>query len=68
MAIPIPPPIHRAAQPRLRPVRLSVWTNVTSIRAPDAPNGCPRAIDPPLTLTFSRSIPSSLITATDWAA
>ena len=36
---------------------------MTTILAPEAPIGCPRAIAPPLTLTFSTGIFSSLITA-----
>ena len=31
------------------------------IRAPEAPIGCPRATAPPLTLTFSSSMPSRRI-------
>src|SRR5258705_13916718 len=32
------------------------------------PSGCPSAIAPPFTLTFSGSNPNVLITASDWAA
>src|SRR6266508_1419727 len=35
---------------------------------PVAPIGCPRAMAPPLTLTFSMSIPRSLMTARVWEA
>ena len=38
------------------------------ITEPVAAIGWPRAIAPPLGLTFSRSRPRSLITASDWAA
>ena len=39
------------------------WTSVTKILAPEAPIGWPKAIAPPLTLTFCSGIFNSLITA-----
>ena len=52
IAIPMPPPIHSAATPLLPPVRFKPCNRVTRILHPDAPIGCPRAIAPPLTLTW----------------
>lgn len=54
IAIPIPPPMHKAAMPRLAPVRFKPYNRVTRILHPDAPIGCPRARAPPLTFTFGK--------------
>lgn len=51
MAIPMPPPTHRAATPLLAPVLFMPYNRVTRIRHPDAPIGWPSAIAPPLMLT-----------------
>src|SRR5262249_24723975 len=63
-----PPPRQRVARPYRPSRRASSWTSVATIRAPDAPIGCPRAIAPPLTLTLSHSNPSSRPSAKVWAA
>ena len=44
--------MHKAATPRLAPVRFKAYSRVTRILHPDAPIGCPRAIAPPLTFTL----------------
>ena len=51
IAIPMPPPMHRAATPFLPPVRARAFRRVTRIRQPEAPMGCPRAMAPPHMLT-----------------
>lgn len=56
IAIPIPPPIHKAATPRLAPVRFKPYNRVTRILQPDAPIGCPRARAPPLTFTYEKVV------------
>ena len=52
IAMPIPPPIQREAQPLLLFSLIISWIKVTIILAPDAPIGWPNAIAPPLTLTI----------------
>ena len=47
MAIPIPPPTQRAATPLLATLLFMACSSVTSILAPDAPIGCPIAMEPP---------------------
>src|SRR6056300_235103 len=47
MAVPSPPPIQIAATPRLTSRRSIALSNVTIIRAPEAPIGCPKAQAPP---------------------
>ena len=47
MAIPIPPPTQRAATPLLAPLLFMACSSVTNILAPDAPIGCPIAMEPP---------------------
>jgi len=42
--------------------RRNSYSNVITNRVPVAPNGCPNAIAPPLTLTLLRSRPSSFST------
>src|SRR3954462_9970656 len=64
-ASPCPPPPHNEAAPTPPPRRRSSSSSGSAIRAPDAPMGWPRAIAPPLTLTRSRSMPSSRV---DWIA
>ena len=63
MAIPIPPPMHKVANPFLTFLFCISCMSVTNILAPEAPIGCPRAMAPPLTFTFSLEIPKSFITA-----
>ena len=53
IAIPIPPPIHKVANPFFAFLFCISCMSVTNILAPEAPIGCPKAIAPPLTLTFS---------------
>merc|ERR1719300_336828 len=60
IAIPIPPPIHKATHPLLAPLFFIAYNRVVSTRHPEAPIGCPRAMDPPLTFTFSAGAPRSL--------
>src|SRR5215210_4977311 len=71
IAIPCPTPMHIVA----RPICTSEWrciscTSVVSMRAPEHPKGCPRAIAPPFgfSLSSSGSIPHSCRTARTWAA
>lgn len=54
MAIPIPPPIQRAATPRFPPVRSRACRRVTRMRQPEAPRGWPRAIAPPWMLILKK--------------
>src|SRR5262245_16174526 len=61
-ACPWPTPTQSVASPYFPPRRLSSWSSVTTSRAPLIPRGCPSAIAPPLTFTFSGSRPSSRIT------
>ena len=61
--MPIPPPMHKVANPFLTFLFFISCTSVTNTLAPEAPMGCPKAIAPPLTLTFSLAIPNSFITA-----
>lgn len=51
IAIPIPPPMHRAATPRVPPTLSRVCSKVTRILQPDAPRGWPKAMAPPSMLT-----------------
>ena len=67
-AIPCPPPIHIVAKPYLPFLFLSSYTNLVIMIEPVAPTGCPNAIAPPFTLTFSGSNPNCLFTAQAWAA
>src|SRR5690606_3310070 len=67
-ATPCPPPIHSVANPFLASRRAISESRVTNTRQTDAPMGCPRAIAPPLTLTFDTSHSSSLLTDRHWAA
>src|SRR5579871_3977839 len=59
IAVASPPPMHRLAMPRLRPRALSAPMRVAMIRAPLAPIGCPSAVAPPCTLSFSSAMSSS---------
>ena len=68
MAIPIPPPMQRVAQPLFLFCFIISWIRVTKILVPEAPIGCPNAIAPPLTFTIFLGILRSLITAILWAA
>src|SRR5437763_181549 len=60
-ASPWPPPEQIAAHPRPPPRRRNSSTSEPRIRAPETPMGWPRATAPPLTLTLSSSISSTLI-------
>src|SRR5215213_9775721 len=67
-AAPMPPPTHIVTIP-YRPLRRSNSRRMLAVSfAPVQPSGWPRAIAPPLTLTFSGSSPNVLITASDCAA
>src|ERR1700730_8475075 len=66
MAMPIPPPMQSDAIPKRSFLARSAWTSVVRTRAPLAPIGCPSAIAPPCTFTFSGSSPSSRTTASEW--
>src|SRR5690606_2695402 len=46
-AVASPPPMQRLATPRLRPYLRSAPISVTTMRAPEAPIGCPSAHAPP---------------------
>ena len=59
----MPPPIHRVAKPLCTSLLIISCIKVTSILVPEAPIGCPRAIAPPLTCTFSSGIESVFKTA-----
>ena len=58
-----PPPLHIPAAPIVLLFFFNVFKSVTRIRAPEQPRGCPNETAPPLTLTFSISIPNFLILA-----
>lgn len=64
----MPPPTHRDATPRFLPLFFSALINVINTRVPDAPKGCPNAIEPPCTLILSGLMPNSRPTATDMHA
>ena len=55
--------MQRVAKPFFTSRLIISWISVTSILVPDAPIGCPKAIAPPLTLTFSSGIESVFKTA-----
>ena len=63
MAAPWPTPTHMVAKPYLVWVLCIWWSKVAEIRAPEQPNGCPKAIAPPFTLTMDSFNPKSLIQA-----
>ena len=44
--------MHKAQRPRFLFSLIKLCINVTKIRAPEQPNGCPSAIDPPFIFTF----------------
>src|SRR5207237_2911709 len=52
---PIPPAAQTVINPNCPFLLRSSLTRVIVIRAPVAPNGCPMAIDPPITFSFDRS-------------
>src|SRR5262249_31864923 len=68
VARPWPTPTHIGAIPYLPPRRRSSRTRVVVRRAPEQPSGWPRAIAPPLTFSFSSSMPSSRAQARTWEA
>src|SRR5690606_26802663 len=53
IASPWPPPPQRAAAPMPPPRAMRALMRVTTMRAPVAPSGWPRATAPPWTFTFS---------------
>src|SRR5258706_1164214 len=55
IAKPIPPAEQTVINPNCAPRRRSCFRSVVVILAPVAPNGCPIAIEPPMTLSFARS-------------
>jgi hypothetical protein len=55
-AAPIPVPMHIETTPVFSLVLSSSWNRVTIILAPVIPKGCPKAIAPPLLLSFSFAI------------
>jgi hypothetical protein len=65
IATALPPPRHRAATPRLPPVRWSWWMRVVSTRAPEPPMGWPSAMPPPQMLSLDSSILEFLDVAED---
>src|SRR5262249_47030041 len=68
MAIPCPPPMHALAMPYVFLRAASSRASVSTSRVPVAPSGCPSAMAPPFTFTFSRSRPRSFSTARYCAA
>src|SRR3984885_11311158 len=62
IAIPCPPPMQAVASPYFFFRRRNSYSKVITSRVPVAPSGCPNAIAPPFTLTFSRSKPNSFST------
>ena len=42
-----PPPLHMAAAPKVLFFTLRAFKRVTTIRAPEQPNGCPNETAPP---------------------
>src|SRR5512143_312846 len=67
-AIPWPPPMQAPATPYRVPRRRISLARVSVQRVPVAASGCPSAIAPPLTFSFSRSRPSSRTTPRIWPA
>src|SRR5450830_812717 len=67
IAVASPPPMHRAATPRLPPVFFKAPSRVTMMRAPEAPIGWPSAHAPPwmliLLCAMSRSCMAAIGTA-----
>lgn len=63
-----PPPMHSVASPSVLSRACMACNSVTRIRAPLAPIGCPSAMAPPLTFTFSGSKPKVFPTARNCAA
>lgn len=57
-AAPIPVPIHIEVKPYFFPVLSSSWNKVTIYLEPVQPKGCPKAIAPPLGLSFAFGTPS----------
>src|SRR5580700_10723589 len=53
VATPIPSPVHIVTAPRWSCRRCNSSTSVPTNIAPVAPTGCPMAIAPPATFTFS---------------
>ena len=52
-ATPWPPPTQAVTIPYFLLRRRSSWNNWMDNFAPEQPSGCPNAIAPPLTFTFS---------------
>src|SRR6185436_7769238 len=55
IACPMPPAAQTVMSPNCPPRLASSFTSVMRMRPPVAPNGCPIEIEPPMTLSFSRS-------------
>src|SRR5665647_934147 len=68
MAMPWPPPMHIVSRPNCPSRAARPLSSVVVIRAPVAPNGWPRAIAPPWTLSRSGSMPRSSIDASTCTA
>src|SRR5699024_5668106 len=68
VALAMPPPAHMVCNPDRPPLRSNSCSKVTISFAPEAPNGCPKEMPPPLTLTRSASTPSSRCQATTTGA
>jgi len=56
VAMPMPPPTHNVTIPRCKFRASNSSNNVPINIAPVAPSGCPIAIAPPFTLTFSNGM------------
>src|SRR5674476_465378 len=68
MAIPWPPPMHIVSSPNWPSRAVRPLSRVVVMRAPVEPNGWPRAIAPPWTLSLSVSMPRSSTEASTCAA
>jgi alkanesulfonate monooxygenase SsuD/methylene tetrahydromethanopterin reductase-like flavin-dependent oxidoreductase (luciferase family) len=60
MAMPWPPPTHIDSRPKVLSASCRPLSSVVMMRAPVMPNGWPRAMAPPLTLSLSQSMPRCL--------
>ena len=60
IAMPWPPPTHIVSRPYCLSASWRPWISVVMMRAPVMPNGWPRAIEPPLTLSLSHAMPRCL--------
>ena len=60
--------MHKEVRPKTEFLLFISRIKVTSIRAPLAPKGCPKAMAPPFTFTLELSILNNLLTARDTIA